>query len=202
MQIRPAQMADIPASEALLLHAFPDVFRPVFGAMPQSKQVQVLAALRQTNQQPLAGHLVAVERDQVVGVLWWKTAGTDRRSYSATWRALASLSPTAKARLLVMGVVIFRPRYTPVPHEAYLRGLVVAPAYRRQGVGLALIQAAEAAARETGKTMVCALVAAQNHASRSMFQKLGYTETSNHKRMLRRLLFWRESTIVRIEKPL
>ncbi|MDP1586123.1 MAG: GNAT family N-acetyltransferase [Prosthecobacter sp.] len=54
--------------------------------------------------------------------------------------------------------------------------LMVAPAARRKGVGKALFEKAEASVLAKGCRFVCGEVRTDNHASRAMLARFGYTE--------------------------
>lgn len=58
--------------------------------------------------------------------------------------------------------------------KGWLSRLAVAPAFRRHGVGLALVRAAERDLAARGLGMTAALVEAGNHASLALFAQAGY----------------------------
>ncbi|HEY7356570.1 MAG TPA: GNAT family N-acetyltransferase [Ktedonobacterales bacterium] len=59
---------------------------------------------------------------------------------------------------------------------AYISDLVVLPAYRRQGIGSALLQQAEAFALEQGATALRIGVLAKNVAAHAAYRKAGFRE--------------------------
>jgi len=65
-------------------------------------------------------------------------------------------------------------RSSPVP---YIEGWYVDPDLRRRGVGEALVEAAEAWARERGYTEIASDTAPDNEVSLSAHERLGFAET-------------------------
>jgi ribosomal protein S18 acetylase RimI-like enzyme len=59
-------------------------------------------------------------------------------------------------------------------HVVLIRGLAVAAAHRRQGVGRALLAAAEAAARERGARKLTLRVLGTNAAARALYEAYGF----------------------------
>lgn len=82
----------------------------------------------------------------------------------ANWKAIASQAATGGAVLLVAShdgmvvgtAVLALDMPADQRHRAELRTLLVAPAVRRQGLGRALLRAAEAAAKEAGRDLLTA----------------------------------------------
>ncbi len=60
--------------------------------------------------------------------------------------------------------------------DAHLNLLAVAPGYRRQGVGMRLLEWLEASARTAGTFLVRLELRADNDAARRFYAKLGYSE--------------------------
>jgi ribosomal protein S18 acetylase RimI-like enzyme len=59
-------------------------------------------------------------------------------------------------------------------HVVLIRGLAVAPAFQRRGVGRALLAAAEAAARERGARKITLRVLSTNPAARALYEAYGF----------------------------
>ncbi len=58
--------------------------------------------------------------------------------------------------------------------RGWINRLSVLPAFRRQGVGEALVKAAENALRRRGRHLYCIHVESDNRASMKLFEKAGY----------------------------
>lgn len=76
------------------------------------------------------------------------------------------------------------PRYNHIPAEAYIERLVVAPAHRRTGMGLALLREAEALGRESGKQSVGLHVGGTNLPALRLYEDAYYEEISRQKSFL------------------
>ena len=62
--------------------------------------------------------------------------------------------------------------------EAYLDNIVVKAEFRRQGIGTALLAAAQQWAKKTGHTHLWGKIITENGPSLSMFEKAGFTVDS------------------------
>lgn len=110
---------------------------------------------------------------------------------------LAEWEQTPRADVLVAdadGAVVGVVAVTASPHvgrpgrEARVKALVVASTHRRQGVGAALLRAAEQRAREWGCDQVDLTSARSRDAAHSFYLSHGYTDQcEHHARYLRRL---------------
>jgi len=113
---------------------------------------------------------------------------------AATWSPLASPAPppppgrpwasplegvlVAEEHGELLGYVDLRPA-TPLPASAHvreIRGLAVAPAAQRRGVGAALLEAAAQAARATGARRLTLRVLAGNAPARALYAAAGFAE--------------------------
>jgi ribosomal protein S18 acetylase RimI-like enzyme len=78
----------------------------------------------------------------------------------------------------VVGFVGVLARVVPEPDEAqayaYVSDLVVLPAYRRRGIGRALLERAEAYARGEGARVLRVGVLAKNEAAAGLYRSLGF----------------------------
>jgi len=59
---------------------------------------------------------------------------------------------------------------------SYISDLVVLPAYRRRGIGSALLRRAEAYARERGMTLLRINVLAKNHVAGQLYRAFGFSD--------------------------
>jgi ribosomal protein S18 acetylase RimI-like enzyme len=78
----------------------------------------------------------------------------------------------------IVGVAMTRLRPEPLSHapSAHLEVLALAAHAEGQGLGRALVDAAEATARDEGATSMTLHVFAVNHRARALYARLGYTE--------------------------
>lgn len=58
--------------------------------------------------------------------------------------------------------------------QAFMAYMAVSPEYRERGVGAALLEAAEAAARNHGAPYLALMVTEENSAARNLYEKSGY----------------------------
>ena len=88
----------------------------------------------------------------------------------------------AEAKQTVVGFVGVIARVEPDdPDEeatpyTYISDLVVLPAYRRRGIGTALLRRAEAYARERGMTLLRINVLAKNQVAGQLYRTLGFSD--------------------------
>ncbi|EMA47069.1 GNAT family N-acetyltransferase [Halococcus saccharolyticus] len=78
----------------------------------------------------------------------------------------------------IVGFVMFGPegdRYRQDVSRGIVRNVVVAPDRRNEGIGAALLAAAESALRESGFEAVGLSVLADNEAARRFYRRAGYT---------------------------
>jgi ribosomal protein S18 acetylase RimI-like enzyme len=121
----------------------------------------------------------ALESDRVEG-----KAIARRYLYSllATCQSKTGRLFVAEADDQVVGLVCFWLEREPesfltnLAGYAYISDLVVLPTYRRQGIGSALLQQAEAFALEQGATALRIGVLAKNSAAHAAYRKAGFRE--------------------------
>jgi ribosomal protein S18 acetylase RimI-like enzyme len=89
----------------------------------------------------------------------------------------------------------------PAPDEAYVEVLGVAPEYQRQGIGRALMVAAEAHARGLHKRRLTLYVTSNNHAAQELYRSRGMKVQRRIPSLTGWLLF-RAPGFWRMEKPL
>jgi ribosomal protein S18 acetylase RimI-like enzyme len=85
---------------------------------------------------------------------------------------------------VVVGFVGVLARVVPEPDEAqayaYVSDLVVLPAYRRRGIGRALLERAEAYARREGAGTLRVGVLAKNEAAGRIYRSIGFSDYTIH----------------------
>lgn len=63
--------------------------------------------------------------------------------------------------------------------KGWINRLAVLPVYRKSGIAIQLIKAAETALKQKGATVIGALIYKDNEPSLHLFQKMGYTTAEN-----------------------
>ncbi len=119
--------------------------------------------------------LSAADYDAIIGV--WQAAaltvrhtGRDSRERFAQQQANGQVTLGAYADDQLVGVALV----TQDGRKGWINRLAVLPTFQRRGVGMALIQAAEAHLRGLGLEIHAALIEHHNTASLALFQKAGY----------------------------
>jgi RimJ/RimL family protein N-acetyltransferase len=116
----------------------------------------------------------------------WRTVGEERRYLRATRRSPDHCVIVAESEWGIVGrLSIARDPHPACRHVADL-GLMVAEDARRQGVGRALLAAAEQWARTSGIVKIELHVFPHNHAARSLYDRAGYEEVGRRKLHFRR----------------
>jgi GNAT superfamily N-acetyltransferase len=88
------------------------------------------------------------------------------------------------ARACWAATLLSYPRYAATASEAYVERLVVTHEHRHQGMAQALLDAAEAVARESGKTSVGLHVSDGNLPALKLYESYGYEERSRQRSLL------------------
>lgn len=93
-----------------------------------------------------------------------------------------------------VGLAVLRLRPSPWTdgEEAYLQELYVVPARRREGIGLALMEATIAAAREAGARSLDLNTGETDLGARALYEKLGFTNREGAPDGPRMLFYERE----------
>lgn len=198
MEIRPATCADIEAVERLNLQVFAQDSIGLMNHLSFEAQLQMRINLRQTNKDPVAGLLVAIVDDRLVGSV---EVETKEMSPHNRWTHLCALRPLGRLQALRALLVWMVVAYRPAPHEAYLHSLAIEADYRRQGLAWQLMLAAEQQARLYGKTLTVSLISPDNKPSLALVERCGYQQVQRRFTVLHRLLK-REREFVRVEKTL
>ena len=194
-QIRQAQYADAPAVGALLASALAPKYRPTLGRRSAEALTRVIAHELRAS---VHGYWVAERDAKVIGAAHLATAedqpatGVARRlaqvvGWTRTLWALSALSILAHGPL--------------DDDEAYVGELAVAPDARRQGVGLMLMRHLDAQAQARGKSRITLWVTDDNAAARALYAGLGFTEHSDRRWRVGRLIFKSRGAIL-MEKDL
>ncbi len=110
-------------------------------------------------------------------------AGNGAADYTAYWEEVARGVAAGRIILLVarldgeiVGTAQVHPAGKPnQPHRANIAKVLVHSSARRRGLGEALMRAAEEAARQAGRTLLC-LDTDEHSGARRLYNRLGWTE--------------------------
>ena len=181
--VRPAEPEDEVAIADLVVEGFLDKFRPIFGRrMDQSVKIMerwvhlehslggVRSLVIQGPAEITASVGIRIEgsEDETLARSLWKTLRRNLGFFHACW-AVTLLS---------------YPRYVASSSEAYVERLVVTAEHRHQGMGHALLDAAESLARESGKATMGLHVSDGNLAAQKLYEGYGYQERSRQRSFL------------------
>lgn len=116
----------------------------------------------------------------------WRTAADERRYLRALRRHPHAAAIVAESGGEIVGrLSIARDPHPASEHVADL-GLMVAREWRRRGVGLALMEAAEEWAREAGVRKIELHVFPHNEPALALYERLGYAREGLRRRHYRR----------------
>ena len=183
--VRAAESRDEAAIAGLVVEGFLDKFRPVFGgrmdrtAKIMEKWVRLEHSLGGVSSLVIAGPgpgevLASVgvrlgrSDDDALARGLWKTLRRHLGFVRAGWAA----------------TLLSYPRYVANSSEAYVERLVVSGEHRNRGMARALLDAAEALARESGKETVGLHVSGGNVAALKLYESYGYEESSRQRSLL------------------
>ena len=183
--VRVAESRDEAAIAGLVVEGFLDKFRPVFGgrmdrtAKIMEKWVRLEHSLGGVSSLVIAGPgpgevLASVgvrlgrSDDDALARGLWKTLRRHLGFVRAGWAA----------------TLLSYPRYVANSSEAYVERLVVSGEHRNRGMARALLDAAEALARESGKETVGLHVSGGNVAALKLYESYGYEESSRQRSLL------------------
>ena len=183
--VRPAKPQEDSVIASLVVEGFLDKFRPIFGRrMDQSikimeKWVRMEHSLGGVSslvvEGPTTSEITASVgiriRDSDADALtrgFWKALRQDLGFIHASWTTL----------------LLSYPHYTGTSSEAYVERLVVTREHRHQGIARALLEAAEALSRGSGKDTVGLHVSASNLPALKLYEAHGYQEISRQRSLL------------------
>lgn len=166
--VRRAIQEDAPGVARVVARAFKDKFHPAFGT--EEKAIRALTPYVAAEITRRGNYVfVATIGEMVVGSVSVSTqksfvSGVAGMFYRAVgfWGAMRALF-----------VLSFLSDPAPAPDEAYVEVLGVAPEYQRQGVGRALMVAAEEMARSLHKRRLTLYVTANNRAAQTLYLSRG-----------------------------
>ncbi len=183
--VRAAESRDNASIAGLVVEGFLDKFHPVFGKrMDQAVKIMEkwvrlehdlggVSSLVIEGPEPgeipaSVGIRLGSSEDDALGRGLWKALRRHLGLLRAGWAA----------------TLLSYPRYVANTSEAYVERLVVSGEHRKRGMARALLEAAEALARESGKETVGLHVTGGNVAALKLYESYGYEERSRQRSLL------------------
>src|ERR687894_1828127 len=183
--VRAAESRDNASIAGLVVEGFLDKLRPVFGKrMGQAVKIMEkwvrlepdlggVSSLVIEGPEPgeipaSVGVRLGNSEDDALGRGLWKALRRHLGLLRAGWAA----------------TLLSYPRYIANTSEAYVERLVVSGEHRKRGMARALLEAAEALARESGKETVGLHVTGGNVAALKLYESYGYEERSRQRSLL------------------
>ena len=183
--VRAAEPRDSAAIAGLVVEGFMDKFCPVFGKR-MDRSVKIMEKwVRLEHDLGGVSSLVIEGPDPgeipaSVGVRIGRSE--DDALARGLWKTLRRQLGLARAGWAA--TLLSYPRYVAKSSEAYVERLVVSSEHRKQGMARALLDAAEALARESGKETVGLHVTGDNVAALKLYETYGYEERSRQRSLL------------------
>ena len=183
--VRPAESRDDAVIAGLVVEGFLEKFRPVFGGrMDRSvkimeRWVHLEHSLGGVSSLVVEGPALK-EISASVGVRIG--ASDDDALAQGLWKVLRRNLGLVRACWAV--TLLSYPRYAATSSEAYVERLVVAREHRQQGMARALLDAAEALARKSGKETIGLHVSSVNLPALKLYETYGYEESSHQRSLL------------------
>ena len=183
--VRAAESRDDEAVAKLVVEGFLDKFRPVFGSrMDRSVKIMERWVRLEHSLGGVSSLVIEVpnpaEISASVGIRIGRS--DDDALVRGLWKALRRHLGFVRASWAA--TLLSYPRYAATSSEAYVERLVVSHKHRNQGMAHALLDAAEAMARETGKETVGLHVSDGNTAALKLYESYGYEEKSRQRSLL------------------
>jgi ribosomal protein S18 acetylase RimI-like enzyme len=194
-QIRQARYADAAAVGALLASALAPKYRPTLGPRAAEALTRIIAHELRAS---MHGYWVAERDATVIGAAHLATA--EDQPASGVARRLAQVVGWTRT-LWALGALSILAHGPLDEDEAYVGELAVATDARRQGVGLMLMHHLDAQAAARGKSRVTLWVTDDNEAARALYEGLGFTEHTDRRWRVGRLIFKSRGAIL-MEKHL
>ena len=166
MYIRRATQEDAPTAARLIRMAIQDIAEVLTGEEKEDRILQVLAYLfqQENNRLSYENCFVCDVDGKIVGLILMYFGGD-----------AAELDEPLAARLRIVrnkpSLVIEKEAEA---EDFYIDTLCVAPAFRGQGIGMALIEFAEQYAKEKGYERLSLIVEQHNVRAQTLYTRLGY----------------------------
>jgi ribosomal protein S18 acetylase RimI-like enzyme len=125
----------------------------------------------------------AEQRERIVASVGLRDEPSDDEALGrGLWEVLRS--NLGSVRAFWAATLLSYPRYAPLPSEAYVERLVVAPGHRRGGIARTLLREAEEVARESGRETIGLHVSGVNLPALRLYDGEGYEEVDRQRSLL------------------
>ncbi len=158
--------ADAPAVGELLALSFPDKLRAM---LPRRR---ASAAFLLGDVMLDSGDVWVADDGGIAGVICFQDAGRPWSTHS-DWRTLRCYLPLGEAFRAAAFMTVFHAASFPAD-ELYIDTVAVRPAWRRRGVGDALMRFAEAEARRRRRRSLCLYCIRRNTGAHALYLRHGY----------------------------
>jgi ribosomal protein S18 acetylase RimI-like enzyme len=187
LHFRSARMVDLPGVAAVLVEAFSDKLRTVFGSQPERIQRLLEAVYSGPVRRGYDGVIVAESDGRIVGTLVIEPV---LRTVSEN-RAFESLAlyELGMPRLLWASFALWLLSHTPEDGDAHIGDVGVAADWQGQGIGQQLMLHAALWARDHDRRRLTLWVAAPNTRAIHVYEKTGFTITETYASWLARAVY-------------
>ena len=169
----------------LVVEGFLDKFRPIFGQR-MDRSVKIMEKwIRMEHSLGGVSSLVVESptSSEITASVGIRLGDADANALArGFWKALRQDLGFVHASWTT--ILLSYPHYTASSSEAYVERLVVTSEHRHQGIGRALLEAAESLSRESGKDTMGLHVSGSNLNALKLYEAYGYQETSRQRSLL------------------
>lgn len=183
--VRPAEAHEDAVIAGLVVEGFLDKFRPVFGSrMDRSVKIMERWVGLEHSLSGVSSLVVEGPALKEISASIGVRIGTsdDDALARGLWKLLLRNLGFMRACWAV--TLLSYPRYAATSSEAYVERLVVTQEHRQKGMARALLDAAEALAREAGKETIGLHVSSGNLPALELYKTYGYEESSRQRSLL------------------
>lgn len=169
----------------LVVEGFLDKFRPIFGQR-MDRSVKIMEKwIRMEHSLGGVSSLVVESptSSEITASVGIRLGDADANALArGFWKALRQDLGFVHASWTT--ILLSYPHYTASSSEAYVERLVVTSEHRHQGIGRALLEAAESLSRESGKDTMGLHVSGSNLTALKLYEAYGYQEISRQRSLL------------------